>query len=224
MDKNEILESNRSELRAFYSVLKDAAPEFLLITGVVKLVKASVFSELNNLKDISFKPEFTHLCGLTQNEIEMNFAPEIETMASTQELSIEELLSLIKKHYNGFCFAPKTEGVYNPFSTVSLFDSSTFDNYWADSGTPSFLTRLMKRYHLELSEIEKKWMPKSLVDHVNPDRLDLQPLLLQTGYLTICGSRNPGYAEPEEYYLDFPNLEVKRSFVDSFLENTANLN
>jgi hypothetical protein len=218
MGKEEVLDSNRSELRAFYSVLKDAAPEFLLLTGVVKLVKTSVFSELNNLEDITFDPNFAILCGMTQAEIERDFEPEIDAMALKFTMDRDLLLAEIRKHYNGFCFAAGAEGVYNPFSTVNLMKKGMFDNYWADSGTPSFLAKLMKTQNVELADIERKWMIKSAVDSLNPDRLTLLPLLLQTGYLTITDSRNSGLLDGLEYFLDFPNIEVRRSFVDSLMQ------
>jgi hypothetical protein len=170
MGKEEVLDSNRSELRAFYSVLKDAAPEFLLLTGVVKLVKASVFSELNNLQDITFRREFAALCGMTQSEIERDFAPEIEAMALQHHVTREFLLERIRKNYHGFRFAGGAEGVYNPFSTVNLFGSGMFDNYWADSGTPSFLAKLMKTQNVELADVERKWLPADAVNSLDPQQ------------------------------------------------------
>jgi hypothetical protein len=170
------------------------------------------------LQDITFRREFATLCGMTQAEIERDFAPEIEAMALQHNVTREFLLERIRKNYNGFRFAAGAEGVYNPFSTVNLFGSGMFDNYWADSGTPSFLAKLMKTQNVELADVERKWLPKSTVDSLNPDRLTLLPLLLQTGYLTITDSRDSGLLDGLEYFVDFPNIEVRRSFVDSLVQ------
>jgi hypothetical protein len=208
---SEILAENRAELRAFYSVLKDASPYFLLLTGVGKLTKASVFSELNNLEDLTFKQDVATLCGITQRELEDNFAPEISKIAQEQNVSEVELLAKIKDHYNGFRFAEKAESVYNPFSTLQLMKSGMFENYWAESGTPRFLAEQMKKNDLEVRDVEKVWTAKSNLTAIDPDKLKILPLLLQTGYLTIADSRE------DDIFLDFPNFEVKSSFIHELI-------
>ncbi len=211
-----VLEENRQDLRAFYSCLKDASPEFLFMTGVSRLAKASVFSELNHLKDITWTHDYATLCGITQAELERDFANHLEAMASRQKMSLAQLVERIQKDYNGFRFATGDDvsTVYNPFSTCCCLDSKEFGSYWTETGTPEFLVRLMRGSGTELSDVEGRWLPISDVSSLDPSHPDVLPLLLQTGYLTITGWQD------DCYRLGFPNKEVRTAFVEHLLRAT----
>lgn len=207
-----ILEDNRQQLRAFYSCLKDASPEFLLLTGVSRLAKASVFSELNHLKDITWTREFATLCGITQEELEGTFSSHLEQMANELEMSTADLRERLRKDYNGFRFAANAQTVYNPFSTCRCLADRDFGAYWTETGTPEFLVRLMRSCNVELTDVEGVMLPTSALSTLDPDRPDVLPLLLQTGYLTIAGW------EDGSYRLGFPNKEVRTAFVEHLLQ------
>ncbi|MBK9576781.1 MAG: AAA family ATPase [Fibrobacterota bacterium] len=207
-----ILEDNRQDLRAFYSCLKDASPEFLLLTGVSRLAKASVFSELNHLKDITWVEEYATLCGITQEELEGCFADHLEEMAVRRKLTVPALLDRLRNDYNGFRFAAESPTVYNPFSTCRCLADRDFGAYWTETGTPEFLVRLMRSCNVELADVEGVMLPTSALSTLDPDRPDVLPLLLQTGYLTIAGW------EDGSYRLGFPNKEVRTAFVEHLLQ------
>ena len=208
-----VLEENRQDLRAFYSCLKDASPEFLFMTGVSRLAKASVFSELNHLKDITWAGEYAALCGITQDELERDFEPYLAAMASRQEMTKPALLERLKAEYDGFRFAAGAHAlsVYNPFSTCRCLDSQEFGSYWTETGTPEFLVRLMRSTDTELADVDGRFLPISDLASLDPERPDVLPLLLQTGYLTITGW------EDASYRLGFPNREVRTAFVEHLL-------
>lgn len=191
-------------LKAFYSVIKDSDPyiQFLLITGVSKFSKVSVFSELNNLKDITIHPHFTTLVGYTQQEVEYYFAKRITEIAKRRGESEEELLDRIRSWYNGYSWDGKNF-VYNPFSALSFFDSGQFQNYWFSTGTPTFLIKLLRnRKQIDLEDIE---VDQSVFESYN---LDTYSLLFQTGYNTIKSLGEFGI-----YTLSYPNQEVKESML-----------
>jgi hypothetical protein len=210
-----VLEENRQDLRAFFSCLKDASPEFLFMTGVSRLAKASVFSELNHLKDITWAEDYATLCGITQEELERDFAAHLEAMALRRKLTLPDLLERLRKDYNGFRFAAGDDAstVYNPFSTCRCLDSREFGSYWTETGTPEFLVRLMRGTGVELSDVEGRLLPISALSSLDPEHPRVLPLLLQTGYLTIAGWEQEGF-----YRLAFPNQEVRTAFVVHLLQ------
>ena len=209
-----VLEDNRQQLRAFYSCLKDASPEFLFLTGVSRLAKASVFSELNHLRDITWEEDFAGLCGITQGELERVFAAHLESMALKRRMTLEGLLERFRKDYNGFRFAAGEDAptVYNPFSTCKALTSREFGSYWTETGTPEFLVRLMRGSNTELADVEGVLLPTSALSSLDPEQPEPLPLLLQTGYLTITGWED-GF-----YRLGFPNKEVRTAFVEHLLK------
>ena len=213
-EERSVLEENRQDLRAFYSCLKDASPEFLFMTGVSRLAKASVFSELNHLEDITWEPTFASLCGITQEELERDFAPHLQAMAQAQGMGVPNLLERLRNDYNGFRFAAGdgVSTVYNPFSTCRSLKSRQFGSYWTETGTPEFLVRLMRGSDTELSDVEGRQLPISALSSLDPEHPDVLPLLLQTGYLTITG-----WEQEDCYRLGFPNKEVRTAFVEHLL-------
>ena len=210
-----VLEENRQDLRAFYSCLKDASSEFLFMTGVTRLAKASVFSELNHLDDITWASDYATLCGITQEELERDFAPHLDAMAHKHNFKRSALLDRLQSDYNGFRFAAGNGvlTVYNPFSTCKALKSCEFGRYWTETGTPEFLVRLMRSTNTELSEVEGRQLAISALSSLDPERPDVLPLLLQTGYLTITG-----WEQEDCYRMGFPNKEVRTAFVEHLLK------
>ena len=192
-------------LKAFYSVIKDADPyiQFLLITGVSKFSKVSIFSELNNLADLTLDIDFGDLLGYTDEEIRQYFQPYFSKVLQRNQLkTVNELLEKIQHWYNGYSW----DGfffLYNPFSVLSFFKNGSFRNYWFETGTPSFLLQLMKDQ--TMYQFEKIKVNESSFSAYDIERLRLLPLLFQTGYLTI---KEKG---TYRYLIDYPNKEVRES-------------
>ena len=220
----EIAEGNRDVLRDLYGVLKGQSGKlrFLLVTGVSKFAHVSIFSSLSNLDDISRTQDYATLCGYTQQELEANFVPHFDALAREEKQDRCALLDKIRDWYNGYRFSKKQVKVYNPFSTLLLFKHREFDGHWFATGTPTFLTHLIKR--------NQDLQPEALVNASVSDsafksyRLDelhecLLPLMVQTGYLTITGY------DPHTrcYTVDYPNQEVREAFLESLLERYNHL-
>lgn len=200
-------------LKAFYGVLKTADPylKFVFLTGVTKFAHVSVFSDLNQLDDISMRQDYTSVCGITKQELVSNFVPELEEIAKANSLSIEESVQKMTEQYDGYHFCHNSEGIFNPFSVLNALKYRSFDNFWFQTGTPTFLIELLKKsdYDLRLIltgvEMRASAFSEYRVEANNPI-----PLLYQSGYLTI-----KGYDEEFGLYtLGFPNEEVKYGFID----------
>ncbi|RKZ25445.1 AAA family ATPase, partial [bacterium] len=206
----------REVLKAFYTVFKgmDEYIRFVLLTGVSKFSKAGVFSGLNNLEDITMVDRYATMLGITQEELEKYFEGYIEELGKAEELSREETLEKIREWYNGYCFSGYCERVYNPFSTLRLFDAKRFTNYWFESGTPSFLIKLMREKDFDVTRIPIE-VKETMFTVYEVDRLEVIPLLFQTGYLTIAGYDKKW----NRYKLDYPNREVRESFTDILLRD-----
>ncbi len=198
----EMANKQRDILKAFFSILKNASNHirFLLITGVSKFSKVSIFSELNHLSDLTLDKNYAALCGYTQAELEHYFAPYLKTMPP-------DTLEKMKIWYNGYSWDAQTF-VYNPFSVLNFFQKQEFGNFWFASGTPTFLIKLLrKRFRYELKETEVNDIILDAFRLEKFDELDVDSLLLQTGYLTIKQKTNRG-----TFILDYPNKEVKQAF------------
>ena len=198
----------RKQLKAFYSVLKvlDKYIRFVLITGVSKFSKVSLFSGLNQLEDISLNKEFGNICGYTQNELEFYFKDYL------QGPNLEE----IKEWYNGYYFLQDT--LYNPFDILLYLRNKEFDSYWYKTGTPSFLIKLIKYKKYDVSQLENKIVKKNILEKFDIEEIRIEALMFQTGYLTIKEVYQKEYGQ--EYKLGFPNKEVKISFNENILEFT----
>lgn len=205
-------EENRTILKNLYSILKDADKHirFLIFTGVSRFSKVSIFSDLNNLEDITLSKHFNNIAGITQQELESNFAAELETLPGVLGMDNLQLLENIKNWYNGYSWDGK-ETVYNPFSLLSFMKEEAFRNFWFATGSPSFLVNLLKKkreYNFE--NIRESDISLGSFQIENPVS---GPLLFQAGYLTIK-SYNP---DTQLYTLDYPNREVKVSLLDNLL-------
>ena len=195
----------REELKNFYSVLKDSDEylKFVFITGVTKFSKVSIFSGLNNLDDITLDARFANICGYTQAELEENFADRLEGVN----------LAEIKKWYNGYNWGG--ERVYNPFDILLYLDTKQFKNYWFETGTPSFLIKMIAENKYFVPALEKIEASESVLGSFDIEHLHPETLLYQTGYLTIDRILQKG--SKTRYVLRYPNLEVKMSFTDYLL-------
>ena len=198
-------------LKVFYSVIKEknAMLRLAFITGVSKFCHVSLFSELNNLTDITMDARFATMLGYTQEEVEANFGDRIAALPGNQDP--EEFMREIRKWYNGYRFAKDAKTVYNPVSLAQFFKSGgEFNNYWFSTGTPTFLLELMKKQRFNLEKVLEAPVSNFAFDAFEIDRIPPLTFLLQTGYLNIDSAVNR-YGDTA-YWLRFPNLEVKGSF------------
>ena len=212
-----ISKENRSEfleaLKVFYSVIKEKSGMLRLafITGVSKFCHVSLFSDLNNLTDITMDARYATMFGYTQREFESNFAEQIAFAEKKQPLSRKDFLEKIRTWYDGYRFEESAEPVYNPVSLAKFFESGgKFNNYWFSTGTPTFLMKLISKQRFDLEEVLSSPVSGFAFDAYEIDKLNPLTLLLQTGYLTIDGAVQR-YGDTA-YRLRFPNLEVKGSF------------
>lgn len=208
---NEALqESFRSTLKAFYSALKsgDQYIRFAMLTGVTKFGKVSVFSDLNNLKDISMRKDFHEICGITETELRHDFVAYIERMASELDVSDEELLKEMARLYDGYHFSAGQPGIYNPFSVLNAFDANAFGSYWFETGTPTYLVHLLRMQNYSLERMADEYATEDVLNSVDVASTNPIPVIYQSGYLTIKGY-DPRF---RTYRLGFPNAEVEEGF------------
>ena len=219
--KPELQEAYRSLLKAFYGVMKsaDGFIRFAMLTGVTKFSKVSVFSDLNNLEDISFRRTYNELCGISEQELQDNLGNELPEFSRSSGLTESELCDKLRRYYDGYHFAPDTAGIYNPFSLLHAFKNREFGNYWFATGTPSYLVELLKRNHYDLDRLAHEETDAETLDGVDSVDSDPIPVIYQSGYLTIKGY-DPRFGT---YRLGFPNLEVEEGFVKYLLPYYANV-
>ena len=201
------------KLKVFYSVIKafESSERFVLVTGVSKFSHVSLFSDLNNLTDLSMTADYATMLGYTQQEVETSFADRIEAVAKTLDLPQKTLLSKIKTWYDGYRFHSNRDSVYNPVSLALFFiNGGEFNNYWFDTGTPAFLIELIRKTHFDFENTLTRPVSSMAFKAFDIDRIDPLSLLLQTGYLTIQ-SMEMKFDMPW-YRLDFPNREVSVAF------------
>ena len=221
MENESLLERNKAVFKGFFGTLKsyDEYLRFVFITGVTKFSKVSVFSDLNQLNDISLDEEFNGICGITEGELKAKFSPEIESIAKKLSISNEECLLRLKKMYDGYHFCPNSEGIYNPFSLLNAFQKKNMGAYWFATGTPTFLTRRLKNMSFDLRNFIDNtiYAEESEITDYRANNPDIVPLLYQTGYLTILDVDDSGYV----YVLGFPNKEVRMGFFKSLFSEYA---
>jgi Holliday junction resolvase-like predicted endonuclease len=212
MDNLDVNDEIRTILKSFYGILKSADPylRFVFLTGVTKFSKVSVFSDLNQLQDISMDNRFSGICGITETELIENFQPETTALADTYKLTYDEMLAELKKQYDGYHFSEDTEDIYNPFSLLNTFSSLNIRDYWFATGTPTFLVKMLKDIDFDLKSLENDvQMPEDMITNYKVGDKDPIPILYQSGYLTIKKYDR----EFREYTLGFPNNEVKYGFI-----------
>ena len=217
MGVNEALnEQYRNELKAFYSVIKtcDEYIRFAFLTGVTKFSKISIFSDLNNLKDISLHETYAGICGITQKELEDNFEPEVQALAERQELDYPQAIAALKQWYDGYLFHPAGEGMYNPFSLLNAFDYKEIKSFWFSTGTPTFLVNFLKEAHYFIPDLDGNVeLDESGLQTYRAVAQDTLPILFQAGYLTI----KEYISDLRLYRLGFPNDEVRYGFLENLL-------
>lgn len=208
----ELQEQYKGILKAFYGVLKsaDAHLRFVFLTGVTKFGQVSVFSDLNQLKDISMDARYATICGITDKELRRDFQPELEKLAESEGMSYEGVCEKMKRMYDGYHFRHNMEGLYNPFSVLNALDSVEFGSYWFSTGTPTFLVELLKNTDYDLRNLEGLELPANLFADYKADADNPIPVIYQSGYLTIKGYNK----EFQSYTLGFPNEEVKYGFLN----------
>ena len=215
LDRPELQDKMRETLRGFYGVMKskDAFIRFGFLTGVTKIGKMSVFSDLNNPKDISMDARYTDICGVSETDLTDCFAESVRELAEANGLSEEECRQKLALMYDGYHFCEDSAGIYNPFSLLNTFDSLKFREYWFETGTPSFLVKVMRKTSYDVTRLSSDLVGSSLLSDVNTAFLNPVPLLYQSGYLTIKGF-DPRF---NLYTLGFPNMEVKDGFLNFLL-------
>jgi hypothetical protein len=217
IDAPEIHDDLRNEIKGFFGVLK-SADEFLkfsFITGVTKFSKVSIFSDLNQLDDISLDPEYADICGITQDELEWSFRDGISNFSKEKGLSERDYKDRLRRIYNGYRFSKRELTVYNPFGLIKHFaKQGEFEPYWFESGSPSFLYKLMQKQDFDIVDIENCEMSVTGFTKFDIEGMQLVPLLYQSGYLTI----KEYYSDKNVIKLGFPNEEVSSAFSDQLLK------
>lgn len=212
-DNKELFEKNQSTLKAFFGNLKTMDPYIRLafLTGVARFNKVSIFSDLNNLNDISLTSSFAEICGVTENELTSTFREGIEELAIKRGKSFAETLDTLRNYYDGYLFSKEGSRLYNPFSVILALSHQDIEPFWFESGTPSFLVKRVKKSGIELSTLNHQYCRVEDMKAVGIDNINPVALMFQTGYLTI-----ESYDENRlRYTLRFPNKEVELGFARS---------
>ena len=221
LHETELLDAFRNVMQEFYVQLKANEPmiKFCFITGITKFSQLSIFSTINNLRNVSMEPAFSAICGITLEEVETVLEPEIRLLAEANGWSEKETLEKIRLQYDGYHFTEESPDIFNPFSLMNAFASQRLRNFWFSSGTPSFLFRQMRKFNTNILELDKLEVSASQFDVPTEAMTTALPLLYQSGYLTIKNFD----ANSQTYTLDFPNAEVKVGFMENFLASMMNI-
>lgn len=214
--------SFRDTLKPFYGALKtmDGCIKFAILTGVTKFGKVSVFSDLNNLDDISMWNEYIDICGINDKELHENLEPELHEFADAQGMTYDNFCDKLKEYYDGYHFTHNSIGIYNPFSLLNAFKRKEFGSYWFETGTPTYLVKLLKKHHYDLERMAHEETDAQVLNSIDSESTNPIPVIYQSGYLTI-----KGYDEEFGIYsLGFPNREVEEGFVRFLLPFYANTN
>ena len=205
----------RQVMRNFYSPLKDCDPmlRFVFLTGITKFSQLSIFSELNNIKNISMDTPYAGICGITESELLTQMSDDIGRLAEANGTTREEAIARLKDNYDGYHFTWPSEDIYNPFSLLNCFADNKFNAYWFGSGTPTYLIEMMRKFEVSPSQIGGTYAPLSSFDAPTETMTTLTPLLYQSGYVTIK-DYDP---EVELYKLDIPNREIRVGLFQNLL-------
>lgn len=212
--KDKVLQDKiRNIMRDFFSPLKEQEKNlrFVLITGISKFSQLSIFSELNNIKNISMKDEYSDICGITKEQLLTDFRDGIEAMAAHNSLTFNETVEKLKEHYDGYHFTPNSPDIFNPYSIINALDDRDFNSYWFTSGTPTFLIELLQKNGIDMLQLNNLWARDNRFDVPTDSITDPIPVLYQSGYLTIKEYNH----KLRMYLLGFPNEEVRQGFSES---------
>ena len=215
--EGEKLPALRQVMRNFYSPLKDCDPylHFVFLTGITKFSQLSIFSELNNLKNISMDPQFAALCGISVEEVEEQMADYLEDLATAQDMSPTEALKALKRQYDGYHFSWPSPDMFNPFSLLNALQDRRLKSYWFESGTPTFLIEMLRKFNVAPSMLKPTKTMASAFDAPTESMTSIIPLLYQSGYYTIKEYNRMG----DLYMLDIPNNEIRIGLMESLLPN-----
>lgn len=208
----ELQAEHRAQLKAFYSVLKtqDRYIKFAFLTGVTKFGKVSVFSDLNNLTDISMDHRYISICGMTEKELLTNFKEGINELASANEDNETEAIDKLRMRYSGYHFEENSEEIYNPFSVLNTLANSRYDDYWFKADTHTFLIDILKKHDYCITDLNKTQVKANMMNNVDFNPI---PVIYQSGYLTI-----KSYDERfKNYQLGIPNKEVEEGILNTLL-------
>ena len=215
--EKETLPVLRNVMRNFYSPLKDSDPylEFLFITGITKFSQLSIFSELNNLKNISMRTDYAGVCGITKEEMLTQMTDYLDDFAEVRQITREEAIAGLKQQYDGYHFTWPSPDIFNPFSLLNALQDHDYTNYWFSSGTPTYLVEMFRKYHVVPSDITKMEALASDFDAPTESMSSITPLLYQSGYVTIKDYDSTTFL----YTLDIPNGEIRVGLMESLLPN-----
>ena len=215
--EKETLPVLRNVMRNFYSPLKDSDPylEFLFITGITKFSQLSIFSELNNLKNISMRTDYAGVCGITKEEMLTQMTDYLDDFAEVRQITREETIAGLKQKYDGYHFTWPSPDIFNPFSLLNALQDHDYTNYWFSSGTPTYLVEMFRKYHVVPSDITKMEALASDFDAPTENMSSITPLLYQSGYVTIKDYDSTTFL----YTLDIPNGEIRVGLMESLLPN-----
>ena len=207
----------RNIMRNFYSPLKDSDPyiHFLFLTGITKFSQVSIFSELNNLANISMDPDFDAICGITREEMLDQTQDYIERLAVNNGWTYDKTIEVLTQQYDGYHFTWPSPDIFNPFSLLQAFNTKRVNNYWFSTGTPTYLIEMLRKFHVIPSKIGGGSAQATAFDAPTERMKSILPLLYQSGYITIKGY-NP---VSQNYTLDIPNNEIRAGLMESLLPN-----
>ena len=218
MHEEEMLPKLRNIMRNFYSPLKDCEPmlRFVFLTGITKFSQLSIFSELNNISNISMDKEYAAVCGITKEEMLENMQEDIAELAKAQDLTVDETIARLTRQYDGYHFAWPSPDIFNPFSLLNCFMRMELGAYWFGSGTPTYLIEMMRKFEVQPSDVgEQMETSLSAFDAPTEHMIDITPLLYQSGYVTIKDYDR----ETQLYTLAIPNGEIRTGLFESLLPN-----
>ena len=221
LHEEELLPAYRRVMQEFYQCLKanEAMIRFCFITGITKFSQLSIFSTLNNITNISLQPEFAAICGITGEEIDTQMQPDVARLAEEYEVTPQEMREMLRDTYDGYRFSRNSPDIYNPFSLMKAFNQRELQNYWFESGTPSYLIRQLRRFRTDITKLDDLVVPSSAFDQPTENMRNALPLLYQSGYMTI-----KGYDRWEQAYtLGIPNKEVRVGFTEGLLPTVTGM-
>lgn len=211
----ETLDVLRNVMRNFFSPLKMCEPmlRFVFLTGITKFSQVSIFSELNNIKNVSLDDEYAGVCGITKEELLTQMSEDIDMLAEAQGMTREKTIAKLKENYDGYHFSPASPDVFNPYSLLNCFDDKNFGAYWFSSGTPTYLINMLRKFKVLPARIGRSLARSSAFDAPTENLKTITPLLYQSGYITI-----KGYDKMSQLFtLDLPNKEIKVGLFESLL-------
>lgn len=211
----ETLDVLSNVMRNFFSPLKMCEPmlRFVFLTGITKFSQVSIFSELNNIKNVSLDDEYAGVCGITKEELLTQMSEDIDVLAEAQGMTREETIAKLKENYDGYHFSPASPDVFNPYSLLNCFDDKNFGAYWFSSGTPTYLINMLRKFKVLPAKIGRSLARSSAFDAPTENLKTITPLLYQSGYITI-----KGYDKMSQLFtLDLPNKEIKVGLFESLL-------